>query len=149
MYLSAFVYVPVLVLVPPWEYVSFEGPIPRDGLAAWAGLVVFALGILTMAAAMKALGKLYTSYLGIQPEHHLVTTGPYRIVRHPGYLGEILSMFGIGLSLSSLVGLSLAFVSVVLVLFRIPPEEEMLLAKFGDEYRDYMKRSYRLVPLIY
>ncbi len=148
-YLSAIFYVPVLILVPPWEYVSFGGPIPRDGPLAWFGLGLFALGIIVLVAAMGALGSLYTSYLGIQPMHRLVTEGPYKFVRHPGYLGEIMSMFGIGLSLSSLAGLGLAVVSVFLVLMRIGPEEEMLIAEFGDKYRDYARVTKRLIPFVY
>lgn len=148
-YLSGVVIIPVLILVPTWEYISFSGPIPRDGLVAFAGLLLFAVGILLMAAAMRSLGRLYTSYLGIQADHRLVTNGPYRFVRHPGYLGEMLSMFGIGLSMSSLVGLALAVASMPLVLYRIPPEEEMLMARFGDEYREYTKRSRHLIPLVY
>ena len=95
---------------------------------------------------MKALRSLYTSYLGIQPK---VSAGPYKFVRHPGYLGEIMSMFGVGVSLSSVVGLGLAMVSVLLVLKRIKPEEEMLRAEFGDEYQNYAKSTRRLIPFIY
>lgn len=148
-YLAGAVYVPVLVVVPSWEYANFVGPIPRDGPLAWAGLILFAFGILLLAAAMHALGKLYTSYLGIQHEHRLVTAGVYKYIRHPGYLGEVISMFSVGLSLSSIVGLVLAIVSLFLVLMRIRPEEDMLIDKFGDEYRSYMKKTKRLIPFIY
>jgi protein-S-isoprenylcysteine O-methyltransferase Ste14 len=95
---------------------------------------------------MKALRSLYTSYLGIQPK---VSAGPYKFVRHPGYLGEIMSMFGVGLSLSSFVGLGLAIVSVLLILIRLRPEEEMLMSEFGDEYKNYAKRTKRLIPFIH
>lgn len=148
-YVSGVIVIPVLVVVVPLEYAHFTGPIPRDGSVSWAGLALFALGITVLAAAMRTLGELYTSYLGIQPRHRLVTFGPYRYVRHPGYLGELLSMFGIGLSLSSVVGLALALLSLLLVLKRIKPEEEMLTAEFGDEYRKYMDRTKRLIPFIY
>ncbi len=148
-YVSGVIVIPALVVVVPWEYAHFTGPIPRDGPVSWVGLALFALGIIVLAAAMRTLGKLYTSYLGIQPGHRLVTSGPYRYVLHPGYLGEVLSMFGIGLSLSSVVGLALALLSLLLVLKRIKPEEEMLTAEFGDEYRKYMGRTKRLVPFIY
>lgn len=148
-YVSGVIVIPALVVVVPCEYAHFTGPIPRDGPVSWAGLALFALGIIVLAAAMRTLGKLYTSYLGIQPGHRLVTSGPYRYVLHPGYLGEVLSMFGIGLSLSSVVGLALALLSLLLVLKRIKPEEEMLTAEFGDEYRKYMGRTKRLVPFIY
>ncbi|MBI2938019.1 MAG: isoprenylcysteine carboxylmethyltransferase family protein [Thaumarchaeota archaeon] len=148
-YVSGVIIIPVLVVVVPWEYTHFTGPIPRDDLVSWAGLALFALGITVLAAAVRTLGELYTSYLGIQPEHRLVTSGPYRYVRHPGYLGELLSMFGIGFALSSVVGLALAFLSLLLVLKRIKQEEEMLTAKFGNEYRAYMGRTKRLIPFIY
>ncbi|MCL4436710.1 MAG: isoprenylcysteine carboxylmethyltransferase family protein [Thaumarchaeota archaeon] len=148
-YLSGAIVIPMLVIAVPWEYANFTGPIPRDSAASWVGLTLFALGIVVLAAAMRTLGKLYTSYLGIQPGHRLVTTGPYRHVRHPGYLGEVLVMFGIGFSLSSVLGLALAFLSLLLVLERIKPEEEMLTAEFGDEYRKYMGRTKRLIPFIY
>ncbi len=58
-------------------------------------------------------------------------------------------MFGVGLSLSSLVGLALGVVSVMLVLSRIGPEERMLLNEFGDKYRDFSEKSHRLVPFVY
>ena len=148
-YVSGVVIIPILIVVMPWEYTHFDGPLPRDGLLAWFGLVLFGLGIAILATAMKTLGRLYTSYLGIQSGHHLVTTGPYSLVRHPGYLAEIMSMFGMGLSLSSLVGLILAILSVPLVLVRIGHEEEMLIDAFGNDYPTYMKRTRRLVPFIY
>jgi len=148
-YLAGIAYVPILIIIPPWEYVTFSWPIPRDGPLAWFGLALFALGIILLAFAMKMLGGLYTSYLGIQPMHHLVTNGPYKYVRHPGYLGEIMSMFGVGISLGSIVGIGLAIISVFLVLKRLQHEEEMLMTELGNEYQNYAKRTKRLIPFIY
>lgn len=141
--------VPLLIVAPPWEYAHFTGPIPRDGLLAWAGLALFTAGIALQAAAMWALRGMYTVRLGMQPGHHLVTSGPYRLVRHPGYLSYILSMMGIGLALSSLLGLGLVILVVPFILWRIEREEEMLLAEFGEEYRIYMQQINRLIPLVY
>jgi len=148
-YLAGIVYVPTLIIIPPWEYVTFSEPIPRDGPLAWFGLALFTLGIILLAFAMKVLGGLYTSHLGIQPMHHLVTNGPYKFVRHPGYLGEIMSMFGVGISLGSIVGIGLAIISVFLVLKRLRHEEEMLMTELGNEYQNYAKRTKRLIPFIY
>ncbi|MCC7352169.1 MAG: hypothetical protein IT330_00325, partial [Anaerolineae bacterium] len=97
--------VPLLVAAPPWEYAHFTGPIPRDGPLSWFGLALFAAGIAVQVAAMWALRGLFTVRLGMQPGHRLVSSGPYRLVRHPGYLSYILSLTGIGLALSSLIGL--------------------------------------------
>jgi protein-S-isoprenylcysteine O-methyltransferase Ste14 len=135
-----------LVVVPPWEYAHFSGPIPRDGPLAWAGLTLFAAGIALQAAAFWALRGLYTSRLGMQPGHQLVTNGPYRRVRHPGYLSNLLCLAGIGLALSSLVGLGLTLFVVPLIVRRIVREEEMLRAEFGQEYECYRQRTrWRLI----
>ena len=142
--------VPVLIVAPPWEYVYFTGPIPRDGPLAWVGLALFAAGIALTSAAMRALHGLFTTRLGVQPGHRLVTNGPYRLIRHPGYLSHILCLTGIGLALSSLVAMGLTILVVPFILWRIQREEEMLLAEFGEEYRTYMRQTkWRLIPLVY
>lgn len=141
---------PLLIVAPPWEYAHFTGPFPRDGPVAWIGLVLFAAGIALQAAAMWELRGMYTVRLGMQPEHHLVTSGPYRLVRHPGYLSYIISMTGIGLALSSLVGLGLVILVAPFILWRIQHEETMLVAEFGEEYQAYvLQTKWRLIPLVY
>jgi len=142
--------VPLLVVAPPWEYAHFAGPIPRDGPLAWIGLALFGTGIALQAGAMWALYGMYTVRLGVQPTHHLVRSGPYRSVRHPGYLSYLVSMTGIGLALGSLVGLGLVILVVLFILWRIQHEEEMLAAEFGEEYRTYRRQTrWRLIPLVY
>jgi protein-S-isoprenylcysteine O-methyltransferase Ste14 len=139
-----------LILVPPWEYTHFSGPIPRDGPLAWFGLGLFGAGILLQASAFRALRGLYTLRLGVQPEHRLVTSGPYRLVRHPGYLSNLLCLAGMGLALSSLVGLGLTLFVVPLFVRRIAREEEMLAAEFGQEYQRYRQQTrWRLIPYIF
>ncbi|RPJ01869.1 MAG: isoprenylcysteine carboxylmethyltransferase family protein [Chloroflexi bacterium] len=139
-----------LIVLPPWEYAHFAGPIPRDGPLAWLGLVTFAAGIALQAAAFRALRGLYTSRLGVQPGHRLVTRGPYRLVRHPGYLSNLLCLAGIGLALSSLVGLGLTLFVVPLIVRRIFSEEEMLAAEFGPQYERYRQQvRWRLLPPVF
>lgn len=139
-----------LVMVPPWEYARFPGPIPRDGPLAWLGLGLFAAGIVLQAAAFWVLRGMYTSRLGVQPGHRLITNGPYRLVRHPGYLSNLLCMAAIGLALSSLVGLGLTLLVVPLIVLRIGREEEMLAVEFGQAYERYRQRTRgRLIPCIF
>lgn len=148
--ISSIAIVPVLIFAPPWEYAHFAGPIPRDGPLAWAGLVLFAAGIILQSAAMWVLRGFYTVRLGLQPGHCLVTSGPYRLVRHPGYLSYIMSLTGIGLALSSVAALGLAILVTPFILWRIEGEERMLVAEFGKGYRTYMKKTrWRLIPLVY
>lgn len=141
--------VPLLIAGPAWEYTRFTGPLPRDGPLGWAGLVLFATGIGLQAASMRALGTSFTVRLGVEPQQRLVTSGPYRLVRHPAYLSYIVSVTGIGLALSSLIALAVAALMVPFLLWRTRAEERMLLAEFGEEYREYVRRSRRLVPWVY
>jgi protein-S-isoprenylcysteine O-methyltransferase Ste14 len=148
--ISGFLTVPLLIIAPPWEYAHFGGPLPRDGSLSWFGLVLFAGGIALQSSAMLALHGLYTVRLGVQPGHRLVTSGPYRWVRHPGYLSYLLSLIGIGLALSSLIGLALTAWVLPFILWRIKSEELMLLAEFGDKYQTYSQQTKRrLIPLLY
>ena len=135
-----------LIVVVPWEYGRFSGPLPRDSWLAWMGLAVFALGIGLQVAAFRSLRGMYTSRLGIQPEHRLVSSGPYHWIRHPGYLSNLLCLLGIGLAMSSLLGLGVSLAVIPLILARIRQEESMLLAEFGDAYREYQSRTHRFIP---
>lgn len=139
-----------LILVPPWEYVHFSGPIPRDGALAWIGLGLFAAGIALQAAAFWSLRGLYTSRLGMQPGHRVVTTGPYRLVRHPGYLSNLACLTGFSLGLSSLVGLGLTLFVVPLIVRRIQREEEMLALELGQQYERYRQQvRWHLLPYLF
>ena len=138
-----------VLLAAPWEYGHFAGPIPRDGPLAWVGVLILAGAAPLQIASVLALGRFYTRNLGIQPEHRLVTGGPYAIVRHPGYLSSFLGLLGTGLAMSSILGLLAAVLTVPLMIYRIRGEEQMLVDAFGDEYRRYASRTKRLFPFIY
>lgn len=139
-----------LVIGVPWEYSHFNGPLPRDGWLAWSGLAVLALGILLQAAAMWSLSGLYTTHLGIQPGHQLKTSGVYGVVRHPGYLSNLLQLLGVALGMSSLIGLAVLAASTIWVMNRIHSEETMLLQAFGKEYKAYRESTpWKLFPGIY
>ena len=146
--LGVFGFVAILVL-GPWEYTHLSGPLPRDGVLAWIGIALFALGIVINAWAMATLRSLYTVRLSVQEGHRLVTGGPYRIVRHPGYFGFLLALPGMGLALGSLTILAFTVAILAWLVSRIKEEETMLVEEFGDAYRAYQKRTKRLIPFVY
>ena len=116
-----------------------------------------ALGILMMAAgltlrrwALVTLGRFYTRRLGVFEGQSVVQRGPYRIIRHPGYLATILICLGLPLVLSNWLSAILVVATLVAAyLIRIPAEEGMLLAAFGNEYRHYMAHTARLLPYVF
>ena len=76
----------------------------------------------------------------------LVTNGPYRYVRNPIYLGAFTFIIALALVSSNWFLLVPAVFVITIVYLQINGEEKMLLARFGDEYRAYMKQTPRLVP---
>lgn len=138
-----------LLIVGPWEYTHLSGPIPRDGVLAWIGIALFAIGLVLNAWAMRALHGLYTIRLSIKEGHRLVTSGPYRIVRHPGYLSFVLVLPGMGLALGSVAILAYLPAILAWLILRMRDEEAMLVTEFGEAYRDYQRRTKRLIPFVY
>jgi protein-S-isoprenylcysteine O-methyltransferase Ste14 len=121
-----------------------------DGDAArWLGVVLLAIGCTLRLWPVFVLGNRFSGLVAIQQGHTLVTTGIYRFIRHPSYLGLILTMIGWGLGFRAGVGLLIAGVIFVVLLARIRSEERLLLSQFGDEYAAYRARTWRLIPGIF
>jgi len=82
--------------------------------------------------------------------HQLVEKGLYKIIRHPGYLGQLIIFLGISTCLSNWLSILLMLVPVLLgYLNRINVEEKFMVEQMGQKYLDYQKRTKRLIPMIY
>jgi protein-S-isoprenylcysteine O-methyltransferase Ste14 len=132
-----------------WEFVAVQGMVFRFSVLSVSGLILFVVGVGIRLAGKRALGKYYSYGLRVLPDHKLVTSGIYKYVRHPISLAVLVYDPGIPLIFSSLYGLLIVLGLIPLVLYRITIEERMLIQKFGDEYRDYMKRTKKLIPFLY
>jgi protein-S-isoprenylcysteine O-methyltransferase Ste14 len=116
----------------------------------YGGIALVWAGLLFRFWSIQTLGKLFSTRLVIQERHALITKGPYRVLRNPSYTGGLMTMIGFGLSLGN--GLSLAILLVtglVVYVLRIRTEEEMLGDAFGEEYEEYKKRTWRLIPFVW
>jgi protein-S-isoprenylcysteine O-methyltransferase Ste14 len=131
------------ILNPPWIGV-FSLPFP--GWSRWIGLVTGVLSLIFYGWSRGTLGKVWSSYLQLQKEHFLVTTGPYARVRHPIYLAIVCYLFSITLVAANWLLFAFLVVSVVVLSVRIPKEEQMMIERFGEEYKAYMRRTGRLFP---
>ena len=115
----------------------------------WLGALLLAGGITLLGAAHHHLGKSFHS-LVVSKEHQvLVTSGPYRWIRHPIYTAYLMNYLGGGL-LSSNVVLTIVPVCMdaLLVAIRMGREEEVLRERFGWDYVEYAARTGRLVPRV-
>lgn len=90
-----------------------------------------------------------TSQLQIVNKHKLVTDGLYKHIRHPLYLGEIIRNLGVAILFSSVYGILIVSLASIFLLFRIQMEEKILIVVFGQKYKEYKRRTKKLIPYIY
>ncbi|SDD12159.1 Protein-S-isoprenylcysteine O-methyltransferase Ste14 [Cupriavidus sp. YR651] len=115
----------------------------------WLGVALFAIGGALRLWPVFVLGNRFSGLVAIQPGHRLMTTGPYRLVRNPSYLGLLVNALGWALAFRSGVGVILALLMLPPLIARMHSEERLLLDEFGTEYADYRDRTWRLVPYLY
>jgi len=83
----------------------------------------------------------------IEAGYRLIQDGLYRWLRHPAYTGLLLIYLGLIMALGTWLGTLAALVLILVsILYRINVEEEMILDSFGDEYRRYRSKTWRLIP---
>ncbi len=116
----------------------------------WVGVGMLAAGLALRAWGMAVLGRFYTRTLRVVSDQRVVTEGPYRLIRHPGYAGSILVWTGYCLGCGSWIALAaVAALMFVAYGWRIRSEEQMLVASLGSDYVAYQRRTARLVPFVY
>jgi protein-S-isoprenylcysteine O-methyltransferase Ste14 len=115
----------------------------------WLGVLLYAAGGVLRLAPVFVLGRRFSGLVAIQPEHRLVSSGLYGVIRHPSYLGLFVLSLGWGLAFRSGVGVILAVLTVPVLLARIDAEERLLSETFGAEYDAYRARTWRLIPYVY
>ena len=125
-----------------------------DTVPSWleaAALIAVAVGYVLCLRAM-AVNRFFSSVVRIQSERgqYVVTTGPYAVVRHPGYAAGILIVLASGLALGSWLAAALLVVTILPFLFyRTVTEDRVLSAELAG-YRDYAQRvRWRLLPGIW
>src|SRR5215208_98321 len=142
--LIGFVSVIVFVIDPNW--LAFAH-IPLPLWSRWAGAALALIGFALLQWAQVTLGKSWSDTPRMLKGQALIIRGPYQFIRHPIYTAFIL-ILGSTLLISSnwLIGLAWLGMTVLEVVSRIRFEESLMLEYFGDQYRDYMKKTGQLLP---
>jgi len=135
------------LLVTAWDFVQIQGISYRFGILNVFGLSFFAIGVLMRRIAKMTLGKYY-SY-GLKTPEKIIKRGIYKHIRHPCYFAMLLYTTGTPLVFSSLYGFLITLGFIPFILYRIRIEEKMLIEKFGDEYREYVRTTKKLIPFIF
>lgn len=130
---------------------AFGGPgIGAPRLMALSGLALAWMGLALHLWSIQTLGKFFRTIVVLQPQHRLVTTGPYQFFRHPSYFSAVVTLIGLGLILNNWISLTL----IVLIplpgfLWRIHVEEQALYQRFGTEFLKYRQKRWALLPPIW
>ena len=112
-----------------------------------AGLIVMWLGLAIRVWAIAALGRGFRTTVEVDLGQAVVSTGPYRWVRHPSYSGLLLIVTGCGLAAGNWLALAICVgLPLPALLRRIDVEEAELTRVLGDPYRAYKTQTKRLIP---
>ena len=135
----------VLRTLPLW--LRDPSTMPGMPIVAWVGVSVAALGLVLRLWALLTLRQRYTRTLRVDADHVVERGAAYKFVRHPGYLGSLMCLTGIGLaSGNAVVFLASMVVTITAYTYRIRVEDEMLVATFGASYEDYRREVPALLP---
>lgn len=120
--------------------------VPLPDWLRWLGVGFGLMGGSLMIWTFRTLGKNLTDTVVTRKEHTLITTGPYRWVRHPFYTSAALAIPASSLAAANWFFFVAGCAVFLLLVIRTRKEEKNLIARFGDDYRDYMRRTGRFVP---
>ncbi len=140
----------VIFFASPAEFLFLPRLLPRTLWMEIMGLALILAAFALRIWTRLSIRGLYTGHVQIQADHRLVQEGPYRHIRHPGYMGFLLMGLGIAVGYSSWIGL--AAVPLLLypgLYYRMKVEENLLEQRSGEEYRQYAARTGRVVPKLW
>lgn len=126
-----------------------EAVVPGLPFVAWIGVLLGVVGVALRLVAVLTLRERYTRTLLVQTGHTIARNGPYRWVRHPGYLGSVLCLNGIALASGNLATLIASLLATsAAYTYRIKVEDEMLVAMLGRPYVEYRQQVRALLPFV-
>ena len=125
--------------------------LPGPGwLAATVGVTLLLAGWAFRAWSVRTLGRWFTVTVAVEPGQQVVQSGPYRLLRHPSYTGMLVALLGAGIALDSWASVAVAvLIPLAGIVRRIGEEEATLTRELGAAYRDYSRRTSRLVPRLW
>ncbi len=114
------------------------------------GSVLVIIGLIIRVSAIMKLKQQFTYTVTKIENHELIETGLYKMIRHPGYLGQLVIFLGTSVCMSNWLSILLMIIPVLSgYLNRINVEERFMDEQMGQKYLDYRKRTKKLIPSVY
>lgn len=133
---------------PLWKPLYFP-VFPQTIIWKLSGLLICMVGLLLSVTARIYLGRNWSGTITMKKDHEFITSGPYRITRHPIYTGFLTAFAGCVITsgqLKDFIGLVLIWIALSI---KISKEEKFLYQLFGDRFLDYKRKTMKLIPFIY
>lgn len=128
----------------PFTFPWFQLPLPH--ILRFLGFIVGIPGLALLAWTHRTLDKYWSITIEFREEHQLLTSGPYRWVRHPMYTAHLIYFLSWLLVTANVLFLANYLLTVAIIFNRIPREEKELIGKFGEKYVNYMEKTKKLFP---
>ncbi len=127
---------------------EYSKALQGNALVSISGAVLTVVGIACAIWARVHIGRNWGMPMSVKEQPELVTTGPYRLVRHPIYTGMLIAM--LGSALAGEIGWLLIFIlSGIYFVYSARTEERLMLEQFGEQYAAYVKRTKMLIPFVF
>lgn len=113
------------------------------------GIIFVVIGFIIMNWSAYALGKQFSTDVTIQKNHELITTGPYKRIRHPRYIGTIVFFLWVAGVFNAILWIVIVIILSGFLIWRVVDEEKMMKTEFKDKRALYVKKSWKLIPFIW
>lgn len=151
--LALFILNPLLIIGAFQEnrrFIAYSFPVWDNAVVFLLGILIFSIGGFVTVLGRAQLSKYGSGVLRIEKDHRVITTGIFRYIRHPIYAGGLLGVVGFYLSFRTILLLTVVSTLYFIVIrHRLLFEERLLVREFGEEYKNYMKSTKRLIPFLY
>jgi protein-S-isoprenylcysteine O-methyltransferase Ste14 len=142
--------IPAIVVLVLSPRIAPAAEIRPPFVSAVVGIAIFSAGEALRVWSKVALGRYFTYTVQTSSDQPVITSGPYRALRHPSYTGILLIAIGVGAVWANWLGLGvLTLMTLVGLVYRIYVEEKALLEELGDRYRTFAEHHKRLVPFVW
>ena len=135
----------LLPYLPIFHFVNFA---PVNPVLSSVGLILNVAGMAFLVWARQRLGRNWSQTVSAKEEPELVTSGPYRYIRHPMYTGGFIACLGSAIVAGGAFVFLLLFLGAIF-LWRVGAEDKLMEQQFPNEYPDYKKRTKAVIPFVW
>ena len=129
---------------------NFEVTAQYSTLINQIGIFLICIGLIIRWIAILKLKKSFTVNVAVTENQTIVQSGIYKHIRHPSYLGSLLSFCGLGIVFNNWLTFVIIFIPIFSsFMYRIHIEEKLLSQVFGTKYMKYIENSWKLIPKVY